>query len=227
MANDSSSTRKASKPSTNRQLSFDSGRMKDIGSRYTPEGSDTEYGRDVDRLYAQYKPLRLAIYKRVASRLYNQSDREDLISYINEHFVRLVKEYDVTNGVDFPGFIKTLLTFRAMNSFISSLNRVYNKEESSGIQEELEEKLGYSEDSPSEYDIMEYYDDFVTYVLKNYKLTPIEVELLEGIITNERNVVLSRYLRRNYDMSQKEALETIKEFRTRLLTYFDEFNRQE
>lgn len=208
----------------NRQLSFDTARMKEIGSRFTPEGSTTEYGRDMDRLYAQYKPLRLAIYKRVASKLFNQADKEELILYLDEHFVRLCLEFDLTNDMDFPGFIKTLLTFRASNSFISGLSRVYNKEDSSGIQEELEEKIGVQDTGADEEEVLEYYDSFVAFVFKHHHLTEQEVDILQGVLFNERTLEIARGLRRDYGTPQSEALNTIKAFRSTLLTYLDEFN---
>lgn len=227
MDNVSSGTRATNAKSTEKQLSFDSARMKDIGSRYTPDGSTTEYGRDVDRLFAQYKPLRLAIYKRVASRLYSPSDKEDLISYINEHFVRLVKEYDVTGGVDFPGYVKTLLTFRATNSFVSGLAKVYNKEDLVGFQQDVEEQLTsqgsqYSENI-DETDVMEYYDEFIQFVLTKHTLSDIELTILQSMVVDERTITIARELKREYDLPQREAIDKIKEFRQVLLNYLSEF----
>ena len=211
-----------------RQLSFDSARMKEIGSRFTPEGSTTEYGRDMDRLYAQYKPLRLAIYKRVASRLYNQEDKNDLSSYLNEHFIRLCLEFDLTNEMDFPGFIKTLLTFRASNSFISGLTRVYGKADASGLADELEEKMGTPEETgDSEEAVLAYYDSFVAFVYKNYHLSEVESTIFEGILFNERTLEMARGLRRDFDVPQSEGLKQIAEFRERLLGYLNEFNEVE
>ena len=210
-----------------RPLSFDSGRMKDIGSRYTPEGSSAEYNRDPDRLYAMYKPLRLSIYKQVASKLYNASDKEDLISYINEHFVRLVKEYDVSGGVDFPGYIKTLLTFRAMRSFTGSLSKVYNKEESIGVQEELDDKLHEaSGDYVDEEDVVNYYAEFVNFVLKQRKLTDIELSILQGALIDERSLDIARDLRKEYGIAQPDAVAMVTEFRKELLSLLAEFTEK-
>lgn len=226
------SSRGNTKSSTKKQLSFDSGRMKDIGTRFTPEGSTSEYARDPDRLYALYKPLRMAIYKRVASKLYNEADKQDLISYINEHFVRLTKEYDVTNGVDFPGFIKTLLTFRANNSFISGLSRVYNKEEVVGIDEELEDKVrasGYGfvgKGADDEETVLAYYDDFIKFVGENFELSEIEWDILQGMVINERTLVLANTLREEYGLNQKQSIDAIKALRLKVLGFLKAYNNE-
>jgi len=224
MGNRGSGSRESRVVQWEKPLSFDSSRMKDIGSRYTPSGSNSEYNRDPDRLYSLYKPLRLSIYKQVSSKLYSQTDKEDLLSYINEHFVRLVKEYDVSGGVDFPGYIKTLLTFRAMRSFMGTLTKVYSKEDSIGIQEELDDKLNEaSGEYVDEEDVIAYYDDFIRFVWKQKSLSQEELTVLQGVLIDERNIDIIRDLKREHEMSQNDAVILVDTFRDELLGYLSEF----
>lgn len=224
MGKKSTSTREEDAKNTTGNISFDNKRMRDMGSRYTPSGSDNIYARDVDILWKMYNPLRRSIYKRVASKLSNESDKEDLISYINEHFVRLVKEYDVASEVDFPGYVKTLLTFRTTSSFISGIAKVYNKEESIGIQEELDAQL-HDENGVDidEEEVMEYYDDFLKFVMERYPFTDMELSILEHIMVDDRSLAIARDIREEYSISQKEALASVESLRERLKKYVEEY----
>lgn len=224
MGKKNSSSRESNVKNITGNLSFDTHRTKEMGSRYTPAGSDAEYARDVDTLFLQYRPLRLSIYKRVASKLSNETDKEDLISYINEHFVRLVKEYDVSGQVDFPGYVKTLLTFRTTSSFISGISKVYNKEESIGIQDELDAQM--HDENGTEIDeeaVMEYYDEFLQYVLYNVSLSDIELTILERMMVDDRSLTIARELRSKYGYSQKDALVEVEKLRVKLSEYVKEF----
>lgn len=224
MGKKSTGTREEDAKNTTGNLSFDNQRMRDMGSRYTPSGSETVYARDVDVLWRLYNPLRRSIYKKVASKLNNESDKEDLISYINEHFVRLVKEYDVSSEVDFPGYVKTLLTFRTTSSFISGIAKVYNKEESIGIQDELDAQM-HDENGIDidEEDVMSYYDEFLQYVMANYSFTDMELSIMEHILVDDRSLAIAREIREEYGITQKEALVNIDDLRNRLKEYVQEF----
>ena len=88
-----------------------------------------EYPRDLSTMYKQYKHLREHIgeeeYERFIYHYENHTvvDKakiDDLDSYINYEFIKLVQEYDPTSPVDFPGYIKSKLTLRTKHSYLKS-----------------------------------------------------------------------------------------------------------
>lgn len=74
--------------------------------------------RDVDKLFYQYTNLRLYVFNQYKKYLPDPVSQDELKSYIDEQFVRLVKEYDIGGDVDFPGYIKTKLNYRVKHSYI-------------------------------------------------------------------------------------------------------------
>lgn len=109
-------------------LSHNTRRAREVPSRYTPENSEYEFTRDVDRLWVQFEPLRKSVYRKLAPSVPSIADREDLISFINEQFVKLVKEYDPTSGVDFPGYISKMLLVRSKGLYVRPVNREHERE---------------------------------------------------------------------------------------------------
>lgn len=88
-----------------------------------------KYPRDLSTMYQQYRNLREHIgkeeYERFIYRYANHTvvDKakiDDLDSYINYEFIKLVQEYDTTSPVDFPGYIKSKLTLRTKHSYLKS-----------------------------------------------------------------------------------------------------------
>ena len=94
--------------------------------------------RDPEVLLEDYEKLRYKIYKQELPRfayldeqtckvVYNQAEADDLQSYIDYQFIKLVKEYDPTSGVDFPGYIKSKLPLRVKHSYIKRKYAHYYK----------------------------------------------------------------------------------------------------
>lgn len=88
-----------------------------------------KYPRDLSTMYRQYKHLREHIGKKEYERfIYHYANHtvvdkakiDDLDSYINYEFIKLVQEYDPTSPVDFPGYIKAKLTLRTKHSYLKS-----------------------------------------------------------------------------------------------------------
>lgn len=82
------------------------------------EESTGVFLRDTDKLLHQYSNLRHSLFNQFKSYLPDSVTQEELKSYIDEQFVRLVKEYHINGAVDFPGYIKTKLTHRVRHSYI-------------------------------------------------------------------------------------------------------------
>lgn len=88
-----------------------------------------KYPRDLSTMYRQYRHLREHIGKKEYERfIYHYANHtvvdkakiDDLDSYINYEFIKLVQEYDPTSPVDFPGYIKSKLTLRTKHSYLKS-----------------------------------------------------------------------------------------------------------
>lgn len=88
-----------------------------------------KYPRDLSTMYKQYKHLREHIGKEEYERfIYHYGNHtvvdkdkiDDLNSYINYEFIKLVQEYDPSSPVDFPGYIKSKLTLRTKHSYLKS-----------------------------------------------------------------------------------------------------------
>lgn len=83
--------------------------------------------KNVYELMEQYKPLILSTYKKLHPMLSNKDDKDDLMSEINQIFIKLVYEYNPRFGVDFPYYIKKMLTLRSWH-YVSKVLKVKNKE---------------------------------------------------------------------------------------------------
>lgn len=83
--------------------------------------------RDVERLLVDYKPLILSIYKRFHPMFNVKEDKEDLMAQIQSLFAKLVYEYDVRRGVDFPYYIKRMLELRTYH-YVTKQLQIKNKE---------------------------------------------------------------------------------------------------
>lgn len=68
--------------------------------------------KDIPQLLEQYKPLILSIYRKYHPMLSSAEDKEDLLAEIEILFSKLVMEYNPRYGVDFPYYIKRMLTLR-------------------------------------------------------------------------------------------------------------------
>ena len=107
-----------------------------------------KYNRDVEELFKDYEPLRKVIWAKNKYKFlkeegsfsyshsqsgytYNYADLDDLKSYIDTEFVRLVKEYDINGPIDFPGYISSKLTKRVIGTHMQRRAR--------GIQHETPE----------------------------------------------------------------------------------------
>lgn len=83
----------------------------------------------MEALYKQYSKLRHKLLRQEMYRfaykdnvtgkvVYDKAKVDDLKSYIDYQFVKLVKEYDPNSAVDFPAYIKKKLTLRTKHSYI-------------------------------------------------------------------------------------------------------------
>ncbi|AYJ76332.1 RNA polymerase sigma factor 1 [Bacillus phage BSP12] len=167
------------------------------GNRFMVNTSESRgvFLRDVDKLMHQYRNLRLSVYNQFKGDLPDPVSQEELRSYIDEQFVRLVKEYDINGPVDFPGYIKTKLTYRVKHSYIKGEYRdryrvfvTRNDFDVSNLLEKtplIDEELDY-------YEVLEY-------ALHDVTLTELEKEVLFYILQEMTDAQIERKIRENHE----------------------------
>lgn len=92
-----------------------------VGSK----GNKLTFLRDPEKLLKTYDNLIKSL-----GRLYggtdtkmSYADRQELYAYISEVFIDLVKEYDMENDVDFPGYILMMMKIRIRGSYLEHRRR--------------------------------------------------------------------------------------------------------
>jgi len=173
--------------------------------------------RDVDKLMHQYRNLRLSIYNQYKDYLPDPVSQDELRSYIDEQFVRLVKEYDINGPVDFPGYIKTKLTYRVKHSYIKGeyrdRQRVFVTRNDFDISNLLEK-------SPMMDEELDYYEA-LEYALQDVELTELEKEILFYILQELPDSKIEKKIKKaNPDkkLSSATIRETLKEMQSFLKT---------
>lgn len=100
------------------------------GNRYIMDDSGSGvFARDYDRLLLEYTNLRRKLYNQHKDAFNDSYMQDELKSYIDEQFVKLVKEYEINAPVDFPGYIKKKLGLRVSKSFMKSKFRDMAREQ--------------------------------------------------------------------------------------------------
>lgn len=148
-----------------------------VSNRYVDDHtSKVTFRRDVDRLFLEYTNLRMYLYNTYRSNFTNYETQQELLSYINEQFVKLTKEYDIHGPVDFPGYIKTKLTLRVRQVFVNNHFRDKAREsvprDENFIENILEADTAVEGTSIDDY-------DFLNYVFRNVKLNDLETFIID------------------------------------------------
>ncbi|AID17841.1 RNA polymerase sigma factor [Bacillus phage JBP901] len=193
------------------------------GNRFIVSTEETTgvFIRDVDKLFHQYRNLRMSIYNQYKG--YLSSDpitQDELRSYIDEQFIRLVKEYDIGSDVDFPGYIKIKLHSRVKNSFIKSVfrdkQRVFVTRNSFDVSNLIEQ-------NPCNDEELDYYVT-LEYAIGGFKLSQMEKEVLFYLLQELTDPQIERAIKDDHPrerISSATIRETIKDMsellRTKLL----------
>lgn len=149
------------------------------GTRYIidVDGIPIDFERDIDKLLEKYKNFRWSLYHKYAGILSNDAEREELREYIDEQFIKLVKEYDIHSKVDFPGYIKAKLTLRVRNSYIKKTQK-YKNTEMIGKTDYTVESLTESINTGLEE------SELFSYVFDDVEFTELQSELLKELLVN-------------------------------------------
>ena len=195
------------------------------GNRYIhDEGGTGVFGRDVDRLFIEYTNLRKSIFNKQKYKFSDKATREELESYIDEQFVKLVKEYDINNPVDFPGYIKTKLNLRVSQVFIRGRYR------DKGREQLMKDEWGVK--NLIEFDEVDAYQKEQTDNLLSMLLNDLTLDDMEEVIlltwleeTQPQSKVVTQ-VTRAFDVTRKEAEEVIEEMKEYLTPRLEAYIRK-
>jgi|SRR5699024_3713957 len=189
------------------------------GNRFIKNTTETTgvFLRDVDKLMHQYTNLRLSVYSQYKEYLPDPVSQEELKSYIDEQFIRLVKEYDINGPVDFPGYIKTKLNYRVRHSYIKGeyrdRQRIFVPKNEFDISNLLDRDPALDEE-------LDYYEA-LEYALHDVELTDTEKDILFFILQELPDVKIEEKFKEknpNTSLSALAIKETIKEMQHFLRT---------
>lgn len=94
----------------------------DLDGTYIGEhGKNLTFLRNPTQLLKQYHNLIHKMGRQFGAVNMTNAERQDLYAYISEVFVDLVKEFDMSNSMDFPGYIARMLPTRIRGSYLDSV----------------------------------------------------------------------------------------------------------
>ena len=79
------------------------------------------FERSPEHLLKQYSNLIHNMGRRFGNINMTYAERQDLYAYISEVFIDLVREFDMSNGMDFPGYIAKMLPTRIRGSYLDPI----------------------------------------------------------------------------------------------------------
>lgn len=196
-----------------RDLEKESKRIRN-GNRFVDDGGGTGvFARDPERLLKDYTNLRKKIYNTYAPAFTDVATKEELKSYIDEQFVKLVKEYDINSPVDFPGYISKKLKLRVKQSFVKNKFKDRGREQlmkkDNGIESLLDvQSEAHPEDTSYEVILM------MEYLGKGVTLSDVDKFILKLWLTEEvPNKHLVTKVTENFGLTTTEAKNTIKDLK--------------
>lgn len=193
------------------------------GNRYLVNTNEATgvFLRDVDKLMHQYRNLRMSVYNQFKEYMPDPISQSELRSYIDEQFVRLVKEYDINGPVDFPGYIKTKLTYRVKHSYIKG---EYRDRQRVFVPRNEFDVSNLIERNPVRDEELDYYEA-LEYALNNVKLTELEKEILFCILQEMTVAQIESKVKKSHTrerLSSATIRETIEEMQIFLKTKLKE-----
>lgn len=193
------------------------------GNRYLVNTNEATgvFLRDVDKLMHQYRNLRMSIYNQFKEYMPDPVSQSELRSYIDEQFIRLVKEYDINGPVDFPGYIKTKLTYRVKHSYIKG---EYRDRQRVFVPKNDFDVSNLIEKHPSNDAELDYYE-VLEFALSNVTLSDVEKEVLFYILQEMTNSQIEKKIKKNHPrerLSSATIRKTIEEMQDFLKTRLKE-----
>jgi hypothetical protein len=178
------------------------------GNRFTVNtGEQTGvFIRDVDKLFYQYKNLRQSLFMQYKDYLNDPFTQSELMSYIDEQFVRLVKEYDINGPVDFPGYIKTKLNYRVKHSYLKG---EYRDRQRIFVLKNDFDVSNLIAQNPANDEELGYYEA-LEYSLHGISLTSLEKDILFYIMQELTETQIEKKVKKKYSKDRLSSA-TIRE----------------
>jgi hypothetical protein len=170
--------------------------------------------RDVDKLMHQYRNLRMSVYNQYKDYLPDPVSQGELRSYVDEQFIRLVKEYDINGPVDFPGYIKTKLNYRVKHSYIKG---EYRDRQRVFVPKNEFDVSNLIERTPFKDEGLDYYEA-LEYALHDVELSELEKEILFYILQEMTDAQVEKKVKVNHPM-EKISSATIREILKNMQTF--------
>lgn len=196
------------------------------GNRYVEESEEGRgvFSRDVDRLFLEYTNLRKKIYNTQKYRFPDEATRRELESYIDEQFVKLVKEYDINSPVDFPGYIKTKLNLRVKQVFVKGRYRDQEREQLTSNDWDIENLLA---DEQMQAYHKEKNNEMLAHLLSEASLTTVQKSILKIWLSYplSQTKVITEIVN-EHGLSRKEATQEVEELKEYLGYRLKDFLRK-
>lgn len=195
--------------------------------------------RDTEKLYKQYSRLRYKLLRQERIRfaykdpitgkmVYDKAKVDDLKSYIDYQFVKLVKEYDPNSAVDFPAYIKSKLTLRTRHSYIKRYFSHYYR--THAMQQDNDKLIEDTLHQQSIDNWLSNQDTELVHKINNMQLTNVEKDIVNAwlqppvVRASSNNVpiynsnrIVYQLLKKKYpEYTQKEFFEIIAKLRKKL-----------
>jgi len=183
------------------------------GNRFIaePEEGKGVFPRDADRLFLEYTNLRKKIYNTQKYKFPDEATRRELESYIDEQFVKLVKEYDINSPVDFPGYIKTKLNLRVKQVFVKGRYRDQDREQLTNNDWDIENMLA---DEQLQSYHKERNNEMLAHLLSDTVLTDVQHGILKIWLSQplSQTKVVTEIVN-EFDLSRKDATKEVNELK--------------
>lgn len=166
--------------------------------------------RDVDKLFHQYRNLRVSVFNSYKGYLPDRASQEELMSYIDEQFVKLIKEYSINSEVDLPGYLKIKLENRVKHSFVRS---EYRNRQRIFLPRNDFDVTNLMERNPLADEQLDYYET-LQYVLQDVKMTHMERDMLFFMLQELNDTEIEKRIREKYTrehLSSSYIRDTLKE----------------
>lgn len=186
------------------------------GNRYVMNTDEVTgvFLRDVDKLMHQYKNLRMSVYNQYKGYLSDPVSQAELESYINEQFIRLVKEYDINGPIDFPGYIKTKLNYRVKHSYVKSM---YRDRQRIFVTKNDFDVTNLLEQVPTMDEELDYYET-LEYALQDVDFSALDKEILFYILQEMTDAQIEKQVRKNHP-NEKISSATIRDILKNMQTF--------
>lgn len=195
------------------------------GNRYIEDTSGNGvFARDPERLLKEYTNLRKKLYSTYAGSFADDATRRELRSYIDEQFVKLVKEYDINNPVDFPGYIDKKLKLRVKQTFIKNQFRDKKRERLTGSDNGVELLM-----DAYEYDEMDLDDvGILDSIFSGVSFSEEELFIINSwVTTSQTDKMLTQNLMEEFAMTKREADVLIKGMKEFVTFKLEEYNKED